>query len=197
MQELVVIDACGGNLSSLVHAILRLGYEPQVTSDPERVRQAARVILPGVGTAQDSMSRLRQSGLIPVLSQLTCPLLGICVGMQLLFESSEEGDCQTLGLLPGRVTRLIGGPSVRVPHMGWNRVFRTQDSRLLENIQDGAPFYFVHSYRAPQGAFVSAYANHGGEVPVLVEQGTRFGIQCHPEKSQAAGAQLLRNFLSL
>lgn len=197
MSDLVVIDACGGNFSSLLHSLLRLGIEPVVTSDPALVRKAGRVILPGVGTARDSMARLDQNGLTGVIRNLSCPLLGICIGMQLLFESSEEGATETLGLLPGRVTRLTPGPTTRVPHMGWNRVLRDRPSPLLQDIVDGAPFYFVHSFKAPDGEWVSAHAEHGGRIPALVEKGVIFGVQCHPEKSQAVGAQLLRNFLTV
>jgi glutamine amidotransferase len=197
MDGVVVIDACGGNLSSLVHGLLRLGCEPRVTSDPEVVRQAKRVILPGVGTAQDSMARLRQSGLVDVIRHLPCPLLGICIGMQLLFDWSEEGSTETLGLIPGRVTRLVPKDGLRVPHMGWNPVHQERSSLLLTDIADGAPFYFVHSYRAPYGDFVSAFADHGDRIPAVVQRGHVYGVQCHPEKSQAVGAQLLRNFISL
>lgn len=197
VDELVVIDACGGNLSSLVHGLLRLGCEPRVTSEPDAVRLAKRVILPGVGTAQDSMARLRKSGLVEVIRRLSCPLLGICVGMQLLFDWSEEGSTETLGLIPGRVTRMIPKGGLRVPHMGWNAVYQGKPSPLLADITDGAPFYFVHSYRAPDGDFVSAIAEHGERIPAIVQRGQVYGVQCHPEKSQAAGAQLLRNFINI
>ena len=197
IESVVVIDACGGNLSSLLHGLLRLGCEPKVTSDPDVVARAQRVILPGVGTAQDSMERLRQSGLVEVIRRLTCPLLGICIGMQLLFEWSEEGSTETLGLISGKVTKLVAKDGCRVPHMGWNPVRRIKPSPLLRDIEDGAPFYFVHSYRAPDGDFVTAFAEHGTRIPATVERGHVYGVQCHPEKSQADGAQLLRNFINL
>jgi glutamine amidotransferase len=143
------------------------------------------------------MARLRESGLVQVIRDLSCPLLGICIGMQLLFEWSAEGSTPTLGLIPGQVTRLVAKEGLRVPHMGWNPVRQAKPSRLLAGIPDGAPFYFVHSYRAPDGDFVSAFAEHGERIPTIVERGRVYGVQCHPEKSQSAGAQLLRNFINL
>jgi glutamine amidotransferase len=195
---IAVVDTGGANLRSVTNALSRLGAVCELTSDAAVIESAERVLLPGVGAAAESMRRLAEAQLIPVIQRLRQPVLGICLGMQLLFESSEEGNVACLGLLPGRVTRLSEAPGIRVPHMGWNHLApRREDEPLLAGISDDDCFYFVHSYQAPDGPWVRAYCNHGGQVPAVVARGNVWGVQFHPEKSQAAGAQLLRNFLAL
>ncbi len=202
MNDVVLIDAGGANLGSVRYALERLGADVRVSADASVIRAARRVILPGVGTAAAGMARLRQAGLVDVVRGLRQPLLGICLGMQLLYESSEEGEVECLGLLPGRVARLLpavgdaGTPAVRVPHMGWNRLHRVAGSPLLDGIDDGAQAYFVHSYAAPVDGTTIAVATHGREFAAVVGEGVRFGAQFHPERSAAVGSRLLRNFLS-
>jgi glutamine amidotransferase len=202
VKDVVLIDAGGANLGSVRYALERLDARVRVSADPAVIRAAPRVILPGVGAAAVGMARLRELGLVDVVRGLSQPLLGICLGMQLLYESSEEGDVECLGLLPGRVTRLLpdpggdGRPAVRVPHMGWNRLRRVAGSPLLEGIEDGAQAYFVHGYAAPVGGRTLATSTHGREFSAVVGDGLRFGAQFHPERSAAVGSRLLRNFLS-
>ena len=194
MSGLVVIDSGGANLGSVRNALLRLGVDAPITLDLDAIGQADRLLLPGVGAAAPIMRRLRESGLMPLLRERRIPLLGICVGMQVLFEHSAEGDTPCLGLLPGRITRMTAGDGVRVPHMGWNRLRRERDSALLDGI--GADYaYFVHSYAATVDASCVASVEHGARYAALVQREQIVGAQFHPELSAQAGARLLRNFL--
>jgi glutamine amidotransferase len=193
--NLVLVDSGGANIGSVRYALQRLGVESRLSADPAEIRAADRVILPGVGAAGPGMARLRELDLVDTLRSLRQPLLGICLGMQLLFESSEEGEVECLGLLPGRVGKLSGAPGVRVPHMGWNQLRPTCDSTLLEGIADEAFAYFVHSYAAPFTADCIASTEHGTPFAAVVSRGNVSGAQFHPERSAAVGARLLRNFL--
>ncbi|MBJ7573768.1 imidazole glycerol phosphate synthase subunit HisH [Luteimonas sp. MC1828] len=194
-MDVAVIDAGGANLGSVRHALERLGARPRIARDADALRGAARVILPGVGAAAPAMRLLRERGFEALLKAPTVPLLGICLGMQLLFESSEEGDVACLGLLRGSVRRMAPGPGVRVPHMGWNRLRTRGDSRLMAGIDDGAWVYFVHGYAAPVTGDCVADCTHGAAFAAVVEHGLVAGAQFHPERSGAAGARLLQNFL--
>ena len=202
MIDVVLIDGGGANLGSVRYALERLGAHVRTSADPAVINSAARVILPGVGAAAAGMARLRELGLVDVIRGLRQPLLGICLGMQLMYESSGEGDVECLGLLPGRVTRLVprdritDAPAVRVPHMGWNRLRGVCGHGLLDGIDDGAQAYFVHGYAAPVGTAMLATATHGRDFSAVVGDGLRFGAQFHPERSAAVGSRLLRNFLS-
>lgn len=199
-MSLAVVDSGGANIASVVHALGRLGAEPEFTADPERIRLADRVLLPGVGAAGRAMAILRANGLAGVIRALTQPVLGICLGMQLLFESSEEDDVELLGLIPARVRRLRGGSGLRIPHMGWNRLERTPGeppADPLADACDGAWCYFVHSYAAPAGDWTLATCRHGEDFSALVRAGNFYGAQFHPERSAAAGARLLQAFLTL
>jgi glutamine amidotransferase len=191
----VVIDYGGANTGSVLYALERLGVRARLSNEAGAVASAARVILPGVGAAAPGMRRLRALGLIEPLRRLQRPLLGICLGMQLLYESSEEGDVEGLGLLPGRVARLVPAPGLRVPHMGWNRLQRRHDDPLLAGIDDGAHAYFVHSYAAPDDARTLAASCHGESFAALVRSGLHAGAQFHPERSGEVGLRLLRNFI--
>jgi glutamine amidotransferase len=193
--RLAIVDGGGANIASLRFALARLGVDGQLTSDPDVIRAATHVILPGVGAARDAMRRLEQHGLVAVLRGLTQPLLGICLGMQLLAESSEEEDTACLGLLRGVARRLPGGPDRPVPHMGWNRVFRTRTTTLFDGIPDGAQFYFVHSYALPVAAYTVGRTEYGETFSAVIEQGNVCATQFHPERSSAHGARLLQNFL--
>lgn len=197
MTRLAIIDSGGANIASLQFAVERLGVPADLTTDPERLRSASHVILPGVGAAADCMGRLRSAGLVDTIRSLKQPLLGICVGMQLLFESSEEGDVACLGLLPGRVRRFTPSNDLPVPHMGWNQLEARRESALLTSIGASDYVYFVHSYAAPVSDLTVAATRYGDTFSAIVQHGNVHGAQFHPERSARTGAQLLRNFLQL
>jgi glutamine amidotransferase len=197
-MQLVIIDSGGANIASLRYAIDRLGVPSELTTDPDKVRAASHVILPGVGAAADCMARLQKiPGLVETIRKLRQPMLGICVGMQLLFESSEEGEVPCLGLLPGRVRRFDDRDDLPVPHMGWNQLEFDSPSPLLKDISPGDHVYFVHSYAAPAGPLTLATTTYGEPFSALVQSGNVFGAQFHPERSARVGSLLLRNFLQL
>src|SRR3546814_275847 len=156
---------------------------------------AERVILPGVGAAAPAMARLHELGLIQTLREVTAPLLGICLGMQLLFDASDEANTTCLGLLPGRVTLLPDAPGVRIPHMGWNTLEPLRAVSLLDGIGDGAQAYFVHSYAAPVSDDCIAACTHGQRFAAMVQRGHVAGAQFHPERSASTGARVLHNFI--
>ena len=193
--ELVVIDAGGANLGSVQAAFARLGVHPLVSRDPARIAAAGRLVLPGVGAAAPVMAILRDHGLDGVVKRSRAPLLGICIGMQVLFERSEEGGVDGLGLLRGAVRRLPGGAGLRLPHMGWNRLQRRMASPLLDGIPDGAHAYFVHGYGVAGSADAIAESRHGAAFAAAVACGRIAGAQFHPERSGEVGARFLRNFL--
>lgn len=198
--RLVLLDSGGANLGSVQAAFARLGVEAKLTSDAQRIRAATHVILPGVGAAGPAMARLRANGLDRLVPTLTQPLIGICVGMQLLFEHSAEGNVECLGLLPGRVERLPESPGVRVPHMGWNRFDAASPEAAAHPLMagiDGQHAYFVHSYAYRGSANALATCMHGQPFTAVIARGRVMGTQCHPERSAATGARLLANFLSL
>ena len=197
-MRLAIIDSGGANIASLRYAIERLGFESTLTTDPKVLHEASHVILPGVGAAADCMARLQSAGLVDTIRALRQPLLGICVGMQLLFESSEEGDVRCLGLLPGRVRRFVGSDTLPVPHMGWNQLEVRRQSPLLQDLAAGDYLYFVHSYAAPVVEDLTlASAHYGDAFSAVVQLANVYGAQFHPERSAKAGATLLRNFLQL
>jgi glutamine amidotransferase len=200
--DVVVIDSGGANLASLLFALRRLGASAEVSSDAARIRSASHVLLPGVGAAHDAMARLRATGLDSQLPQLVQPVLGICLGMQLLFETSDEavqGATQTrcLGVVPGRVQRMRAGTALPVPHMGWNQLEPLREDPLFEGISRGDYVYFVHSFAAPLGQQTLAATDYGGPFSAVVRQGNFRGVQFHPERSAAVGARLLGNFLQI
>ncbi|HEX6999990.1 MAG TPA: imidazole glycerol phosphate synthase subunit HisH [Gammaproteobacteria bacterium] len=196
-RDVVILGGCGANLASLGFALERLGVSAPVTEDPERAARATHVILPGVGSAGAAMGRLRETGLAEVVPRLRQPVIGICLGMQLLFESSDEEDVGCLGCIPGRVARLPDRPDLPVPQMGWNALEVTAPSRLLEGIEPGGYAYFVHSYAVPVGPYTRAVADYGGPFSAVVEHGNFYGTQFHPERSSRLGARVLENFLKL
>ena len=195
MIRLAIIDSGGANIASLSYAIERLGIDSRVTTDAATLRAATHVILPGVGAAADCMERLRGAGLIETIRGLRQPLLGVCVGMQLLFESSEEGNVACLGLLPGRVHRFADHEGLPVPHMGWNQLEFARPSPLLDDIASGDHVYFVHSYCAPLNENTVATTTYGERFAAIVRNDNVFGAQFHPERSAQTGALVLRNFL--
>jgi glutamine amidotransferase len=192
VSGLVIIDSGGANLASIRNALLRLGVDAPITLDLHAIRNAEHLLLPGVGAAAPIMRRLRQSGVAELLRALHQPLLGICVGMQVLFEHSAEGDTSCLGLLPGSVGRISASAGVRVPHIGWNRLRRNRESALLDGIGEDYA-YFVHSYAA---AVDQNCVEHGERYAALVQHGHIAGAQFHPERSAEVGARLLQNFLT-
>lgn len=194
-MDVVLIDSGGANIGSVRYALERLGVDARLTADAGEIAGAERVILPGVGAAAAGMARLRELGLVEVVRNLRQPLLGICLGMQLLFDSSEEGDTECLGLLPGRVRKLPAGVGIRVPHMGWNALEPRRDDPLLAGIAPGAQAYFVHSYAAPVTDDTLATSTHGSAFAAVVRRGHCHGAQFHPERSAAVGARLIENFL--
>jgi glutamine amidotransferase len=195
---IVIVNTGGANLASVHFAFDRLSLKTKVTADPELIHKASLVIFPGVGAALDSMERLKKLELIECIRSLKQPTLGICLGMQLLFEDSEEGPTSCLGLIPGQVSKIPYAPEYRIPHMGWNRIFKTNEPcTLLENIPDGSFFYFVHSYRAPLGPWVKAVTHHSVEVPAVVQKDNYIGVQFHPERSADMGSRIIKNFVEL
>ncbi|OOW83511.1 imidazole glycerol phosphate synthase subunit HisH [Xanthomonas axonopodis pv. clitoriae] len=197
MTDVALIDAGGANLGSVRYALERLGVDARVVRDEAGLQGAQRVILPGVGAAPEAMSRLRAQGLVEPLRELQVPLIGICLGMQLLFEHSEEGDVECLGLLPGIVRHMTPALGIRIPHMGWNQLVPMRDSALLAGLPERASAYFVHGYAAPVTADTVAACDHGGLFTAVVQNGLRCGAQFHPERSAETGARILRNFLEM
>lgn len=191
----VIIEAGGANFGSLLAACARVGVDAQLSDSPAAIRNATHVILPGVGAAAQAMTRLRERGVDRVIASLTQPLLGICLGMQLLFERSGEGDVECVGILPGEVRRLPAAP--RWPHMGWNTIETTRPHALFDGIGDDAWVYFVHGYAAPATDAAIATSDHGGPFAAAVARDHVFGMQFHPEKSAAAGRRVLANFFAL
>ena len=196
-MDVVILDTGCANLSSVKWAIQRLGYEPQVSRDADVVLRADKLFLPGVGTAQAAMDQLHERDLIELIKACTQPVLGICLGMQLLGARSEENQgVETLGIIDEAVPKMtdFGLP---LPHMGWNRVYPKAGNRLFNGIEDGEYFYFVHSYAMPVNAYTIAQCNYGEPFTAAVQKDNFFGVQFHPERSGSAGAQLLKNFLEM
>ena len=197
MSAVALIDAGGANLGSVRYALERLGVTPRIVRDADGLRDAQRVILPGVGAAPPAMALLRERGLEDAVRGLQVPLLGICLGMQLLFEASDEGEVACLGLLPGRVRKMQADDGIRVPHMGWNALEPLRASALLDGVAAGAQAYFVHGYAAPITDDCIAACTHGQRFAAVVQRGRIFGAQFHPERSAAVGARLLANFMAV
>jgi imidazole glycerol-phosphate synthase subunit HisH len=193
----VVIVASGANIASLQYALQRLDASAEVSADGARINAATHVILPGVGAAADAMSRLRRAQLERLIPRLTQPVLGICLGMQLLHEESAEGPAACLGIIPGRAARFADAPGRPVPHMGWNTLQLRRPSALLDGVAEEDYAYFVHSYALPVGAATVAASCYGNAFSACVEWNNFYGTQFHPERSAALGARVLRNFLAL
>ncbi|HWQ87547.1 imidazole glycerol phosphate synthase subunit HisH [Brevundimonas sp.] len=197
-KEVTVLAYGAGNTASVQFALERLGATVRLTADPAAVANAERLILPGVGAAGYAMSRLRDFGLVQPIRSFERPLLGVCLGQQLLFGASDEGgSVGLLDFIPGHVRPIIPAPDRPVPHMGWSRLSRLRDDPLLEGVEDGAWAWFVHGFVCPDGPATLARAEYGGPVPAVVRSGNRWGCQFHPERSAATGARILKNFLEL
>lgn len=198
IPEVVLVDGGGSNLGSVRYALERLGARVRVSHEPEVIRDASHVILPGVGASGPAMARLREFNIDSVIRSLHQPLLGVCLGMQLLYQRSEEGGTDCLGLLPGEVQHINADENVRVPHMGWNRVHVEREDALLDGIPaDAAYAYFVHSYAAAPDRYTLAYTEHGQTFAAVIRRDNICGTQFHPERSGDFGARLLGNFLRL
>jgi glutamine amidotransferase len=198
---IAVVDYGAGNLVSIHQALTSVGADVRIAADAPALAGVDAVIVPGVGAAAPAMARLERQGLVdPIAAWLAAdrPFLGICLGLQLLFEGSDEDGAVTLGVLPGRTRRLRDAPTL--PHIGWNQVARTYPHPVFDRIDDGADFYFVHSYAGdlPDGhCDVAAHTTHGATFVSAVARGSMVGVQFHPERSGADGLQLLANFVGL
>ena len=196
-MNVVILDTGCANLSSVKWAIERLGYTPEVSRDPDVVLRADKLLLPGVGTAQAAMNQLQERDLIDLIKACTQPVLGICLGMQLLGRGSDEnGGISTLGILDEPVS-LMDTQGLPLPHMGWNQITSQAGNHLFRNIPDGSYFYFVHSYAMPVNVNTIAQCDYGHPFTAALQKDNFFGVQFHPERSGKAGAQLLKNFLEM
>ena len=196
-MNVVILDTGCANLASVTYAVRRLGYDPVVSRDAEVVLHADKLFLPGVGTAQAAMDQLTTRDLIPLIKACTQPVLGICLGMQLLGSASDEnGGIDTLNIIPSAVKKMQDR-GLPLPHMGWNQVTPQAGHRLFQGIDEGAYFYFVHGYAMPVCANTIAQAEYGEAFTAAVQKDNFYGVQFHPERSGAAGAQLLKNFLEM
>jgi glutamine amidotransferase len=196
-MAVAIVDSGGANIASLQWALRRLGCEAAATRSPEMIQAASHVLLPGVGAAADSMARLREAGLDRLIPDLEQPVLGICLGMQLLFRRSEEGAADCLGVIPETIQQLLPAADRPVPHMGWNQVRVTRDVPLFEGVSDATHFYFVHGYYAATNRSTIATVSYGSTFAAAVACRNFHGVQFHPERSAAVGARVLRNFLAL
>jgi glutamine amidotransferase len=197
VTAVVIIDHGGGNVASIGLALGRLGVAAELSDSPERVGRATHVILPGVGAAPEAMRRLRAAGLDALIPSLKQPVLGICLGLQLLGSSSAEGDTACLGVFEGRATRFAAGSGRPVPHMGWNQLEPQRPNPLLAGIAAGAFAYFVHSFALPPGPDTVATCEYGVRFAAVQSRGNFHGAQFHPERSAGTGATLLANFVAL
>jgi glutamine amidotransferase len=196
-MSIVLVDAGGTNIGSVRYALQRLGVDAELTADASTLRAADKVILPGVGAAGPGMQRLRELGLVDLLRSLTQPVLGVCLGMQLLCTHSQEGDTDCLGLIAAPVRSFVHKPGLRVPHMGWNRLVALQPHPLLTGLGTDDQTYFVHSYAVAVGDYSLATSDYGGAFSAVIARDNFYGMQFHPERSAAIGAKLLQNFLEL
>ncbi|CCP03636.1 Imidazole glycerol phosphate synthase subunit [Erwinia amylovora Ea644] len=196
-MDVVILDTGCANLSSVKWAVQRLGYQPVVSKEAEIVLNADKLFLPGVGTARAAMEQLGERDLIDLIKTCTQPVLGICLGMQLLGSDSDEGGgVPTLNIIDQPVKRMTDH-GLPLPHMGWNQITSQAGNHLFRGIEDGAYFYFVHSFAMPVNAFTIAQSDYGEPFTAAVQKDNFFGVQFHPERSGAAGAQLLKNFLEM
>jgi len=197
MPDVALIDSGGANIASLRFALDRLGAGSIFTRDRYEIESASHVILPGVGAAADAMARLQDAGLVDVIRELEQPVLGICLGMQLLCSHSDEDDVECIGVFPERAAKLPASADHPVPNMGWCSINGRRDHPLLDGIRNGDWFYFVHSYALPPGEHAIACADHSDAFAAIIASGNFVATQFHPERSAASGARILSNFLAM
>jgi len=197
VTRLAIIDSGGANIASVQYALERLGVTGTLTADREVISTADRVLLPGVGAAKDAMRRLRSAGLVEAIRGLKQPVLGICLGMQLLCDGSEEEDVECLGVIPGTARKLTVAEHFPVPNMGWCRTQKVASHPLLNGLDEGSFFYYVHSYALPVSASTLATAQHATEFSAIAGKDNFVAAQFHPERSSSNGARLLKNFLEI
>ncbi len=197
MPRLSVVNSGGANLSSVLFALDRLGITPEFTEDPDVITSSDKVILPGVGHAAHAMKILRDKNLIGCLKSLKQPVIGICLGMQLLYSSSEEGDVECLDIIPGRIQEFSKTTGQAVPHMGWNTIKTQGENALLKGMDDNPYAYFVHSYAAPVSEHTIGKTEYIMPFTAMVKRDNFYGCQFHPERSGEVGETILRNFLEI
>ena len=193
-MRIALIDYGAGNVQSVKYAVNRLGYEPILTKDHDVIRNADKVIFPGVGAAKAAMEQLKESGLDKVIPALTQPVLGICVGMQLMCKHSEEGDVKCLGIIDSEVKRFNNG--LKIPHMGWNTISKLE-SEIFNFLPKEKQVYFVHSYYVPDNKYTIASTDYGVNFSAAIQKDNFYAVQFHTEKSGDIGEQILKQFLEL
>lgn len=191
---ITIVDTGGANINSVLFSLKRIGVGYRFATGPEDIITAEKILLPGVGSAKNAMKKLEDQGVVKALQQTKANILGVCLGMQLLFEKSEEGEIDCLGLLPGKVEK-IKNTGLALPHMGWNQLMVNRVNPF-DSFQDEY-VYFVHSYRAEMNDIVLLYAEYGEKIPAIVGLGNYFGTQFHPEKSADVGEKILKRFIEL
>jgi imidazole glycerol-phosphate synthase subunit HisH len=195
-MDLVIIKYNAGNIQSVLFALERIGLHAEVTDDKEKIRSAEKVIFPGVGEASSAMTSLQAAGLDKLIPTLNQPVLGICVGMQLLFQQSEENNTTCLGIIPAAVKKFQSNPGIKVPQVGWNRIYDLK-TNLFEGVAEESYIYNVHSYYAEDSPYTIAHCQYGLEYAAAVKKDNFYGVQFHTEKSAETGDRIIRNFISL
>jgi|TARA_B100000530_G_scaffold236797_1_gene153848 glutamine amidotransferase len=193
----VIIATGGANLASLIFALKRLGNEPVVSEDPKVIKMASHIILPGVGAARDAMSRLKATNLTSLIPNLKQPVLGICLGLQLLYSGSEEDNATCLNIIPGYASRFPKKTGLPVPQMGWNSLTNVKRTPLMNGVRDGDYAYFIHSYALPINEHTYVTANYGESFSAVVQYNNFYATQFHPERSSSVGSLILSNFLNI
>lgn len=193
---IAMIDYGAGNTASVANVLKQLNAEFVLTNEKQKIIEADKIILPGVGEASSAMRKLKELNLIDTIKNLSTSFLGICLGMQLLCEKTEEGDVECLGLIPVQVKR-FDDDKVKVPHMGWNDVHQLNDKAIFNKIEENSFFYFAHSYYVPENEFSTSVCNYGINFSSSIKYKNFYGVQFHPEKSAEQGIQIIKNFLDL
>ena len=196
-NKVAIVDSIGSNLASLIFALNRIGSSFEITDEIDVLNKASHIILPGVGAAKNAMTKLKQRKLIDEISKLTKPTLGICLGMQIFMDASDEDDAKCLGIISNTCRPFENNRDYPVPHMGWNKVRFNRDSVLTKNLKDDDYYYFVHSYYVPMCSETIGVSSYPIEFSAVVQKDNFFGTQFHPEKSGLSGSKILQNFVSL
>ena len=196
-NKVAIVDSIGSNLASLIFALNRIGSSFEITDEIDVLNKASHIILPGVGAAKNAMTKLKQRKLIDEISKLTKPTLGICLGMQIFMDASDEDDAKCLGIISNTCRPFENNRDYPVPHMGWNKVRFNRDSVLTKNLKDEDYYYFVHSYYVPICSETIGVSSYPIEFSAVVQKDNFFGTQFHPEKSGLSGSKILQNFISL